>query len=253
MKNIILKCKNIKKEFKKRDHVHKAADDISFQLYARECFGIVGESGSGKSTLAKMIMKLENADSGEIIVDGEDISKFKGKKVRDYYGVIQMVFQDAKGSFNPKMTIGSSIMEYICNLCYVDKIERRKKVVNLLEEVGLTEAHYDRYPHELSGGQCQRAAIARALSVHPKIIIFDEATSGLDVSVQAQVVELLKKTLEERDISYLFISHDLKLVSSFCDRIGVMYHGKLIECGKSHDVINNPQNDYTKLLIESVL
>ena len=144
-------------------------------------------------------------------------------------------------------------MEYICNLCYVDKNERRKKVVKLLEEVGLNESHYDRYPHELSGGQCQRAAIARALSVHPKIIIFDEATSGLDVSVQAQVVELLKNTLDERDISYIFISHDLKLVSSFCDRIGVMYYGRLIECGKSCDVINNPKQDYTKLLIESVL
>ncbi|WP_294405946.1 ABC transporter ATP-binding protein [uncultured Clostridium sp.] len=253
MKNVILECKNIKKEFKKKDHVHKAADDISFELYCGECLGIVGESGSGKSTLAKMIMKLEKPDSGEIIVDGEDILKFKGRKVRDYYGVIQMVFQDAKGSFNPKMTIGSSIMEYICNLCYVDKNERRKKVVKLLEEVGLNESHYDRYPHELSGGQCQRAAIARALSVHPKIIIFDEATSGLDVSVQAQVVELLKKTLDERDISYIFISHDLKLVSSFCGRIGVMYYGRLIECGKSYDVINNPKQDYTKLLIESVL
>ena len=253
MKKAILKCENLRKEFKKRDHVHKAADDISFQLFEGECLGIVGESGSGKSTLAKMIMKLENADSGSIFLDGEDISKYKGRKIREYYSRIQMVFQDAKGSFNPKMTIGNSIMEYVCNLCYVDKSERRKKVVKLLEQVGLTEEHYDRYPYELSGGQCQRAAIARALSVHPKVIIFDEATSGLDVSVQAQVVELLKKTIEERVISYLFISHDLKLVSTFCDRIGVMHHGKLVEIGYSYDVINNSKNEYTNLLVNSVL
>lgn len=253
MNDIILECKNLRKEFKKKDHVHRAADDISFSLYDKECFGIVGESGSGKSTLAKLILKLEKQDSGRILLKGEDIELFKGRKIREYYSRVQMVFQDAQGSFNPKMTIGDSIKEYLCNLCYVNRDERRKKIIELLKKVGLEEEYYDRYPYELSGGQCQRAAIARALSVHPEIIIFDEATSGLDVSVQAQVVELLKKNLEERDISYIFISHDIKLVSSFCDRIGVMYRGKFVDLGKTDEVINNPQNDYTKILINSAL
>lgn len=253
MNDIILECRNLRKEFKKKGHVHIAADNISLELYKGECFGIVGESGSGKSTLARMIMKLESSDSGDILIEGKNISKFKGRKNRDYYSKIQMVFQDAKGSFNPKMTIGNSILEYVCNLCYIDKKQRRKKVVELLEQVGLREEHYDRYPYELSGGQCQRAAIARALSVHPQVIIFDEATSGLDVSVQAQVIELLKRTMEKREITYLFISRDLKLVSSFCQRMGVIYKGKLVEEGKSCEVTNNPKSDYTRLLIESAL
>ena len=197
MKKVILECKNLRKEFKKKDHIHIAADNISFSLYEGECFGIVGESGSGKSTIAKLIMKLEKQDSGSILLNGQDTARFKGRKIREYHSNVQMVFQDAQGSFNPKMTIGDSIMEYICNLCYSDKNERRGKVTELLKSVGLSEEYYDRYPYELSGGQCQRAAIARALSVHPEVIIFDEATSGLDVSVQAQVVELLKNTQKQ--------------------------------------------------------
>lgn len=252
MKKVILECKNLRKEFKKKDHIHIAVDNISFSLYEGECFGIVGESGSGKSTIAKLIMKLEKQDSGSILLNGQDTARFKGRKIREYYSNIQMVFQDAQGSFNPKMTIGDSIMEYICNLCYSDKNERRGKVTELLKSVGLSEEYYDRYPYELSGGQCQRAAIARALSVHPEVIIFDEATSGLDVSVQAQVVELLKNTQKERNISYIFVCHDINLVSSFCDRMGVVYKGKFVDVGKTYDVINNPTNEYTKLLIQSV-
>lgn len=252
MKKVILECKNLRKEFKKKDHIHIAADNISFSLYEGECFGIVGESGSGKSTIAKLIMKLEKQDSGSILLNGQDTARFKGRKIREYYSNIQMVFQDAQGSFNPKMTIGDSIMEYICNLCYSDKNERRSKVTELLKSVGLSEEYYDRYPYELSGGQCQRAAIARALSVHPEVIIFDEATSGLDVSVQAQVVELLKNTQKERNISYIFICHDINLVSSFCDRMGVVYKGKFVDAGRTFNVINNPISEYTKLLIKSV-
>ena len=162
-----------------------------------------------------------------------------------------MVFQDAIGSFNPRLTIEESIMEYVCNLCSTTEEEKKHKVDNLLQMVGLPKEYKDRYPHELSGGQCQRAAIARALSAQPKILVCDEATSALDVSVQAQIVELLKEMQEKMNISYLFITHDLALVSSFCDRVAVMKNGKIVEVGDTKEVINNPKDEYTKLLIKS--
>ena len=163
-----------------------------------------------------------------------------------------MEFQDAIGSFNPKITIGKSIDEYVCSLCTTDENNREIVVESLLEMVGLPKEFKDRYPHELSGGQCQRAAIARALSSHPKVLICDEATSALDVSVQAQVIDLLVQMKKELNISYIFITHNLALVSSFCDRVIVINHGEIVEEGSAYDVINNPQNDYTKLLLNSI-
>lgn len=253
MDDVILECRNIEKVYPKNNHVHRACDNVSFKLHKGECLGIVGESGSGKSTIAKLLMKLENLDEGQIIFQGNDVSHIKGKKLKEYFRDVQMVFQDSYGSFNPKMTIGSSLLEYICNLCFASKSERKDIAIKLLKEVGLSEEHFYRYPSELSGGQCQRAAIARALSVHPKVIIFDEATSALDVSVQAVIIELLNKMKKERDLSYIFICHDLALVSSFCDRTAVIKNGKLVEINNTYDVINNSKDEYTKELLKSVL
>lgn len=253
MKEAILQCKNIKKKYKKKDHYHIAANNISFDLKKGECLAIVGESGCGKSTLARVIMNLEKADDGQVILDGNNITNIKGKKLSSVYKDIQMVFQDAIGSLNPKMTIGESIKEYVCSLCSTTKEEREKKVEYLLELVGLPKEFKNRYPHELSGGQCQRVAIARALSSHPKVLICDEATSALDVSVQAQVLDLLIKMKNNFNISYIFITHDLALVSSFCDRVIVIKDGSIVEEGYVDKVINDPKSDYTKLLLNSIL
>ena len=252
MDKVILECKNINKKYRKKDHYHNASKNISFKLKEGECLGVVGESGCGKSTLAKIIMNLEKADSGEVILDNECISNKKGKELREVYKNIQMVFQDAIGSFNPKITIGKSIDEYVCSLCTTDENNREIVVESLLEMVGLPKEFKDRYPHELSGGQCQRAAIERAMSSHQKVLICDEATSALDVSVQAQVIDLLVQMKKELNISYIFITHNLALVSSFCDRVIVINHGEIVEEGSAYDVINNPQNDYTKLLLNSI-
>ena len=214
---------------------------------------IVGESGCGKSTLARVIMNLEKADDGKVILDGNNITNIKRKKLSSVYKDIQMVFQDAIGSLSPKMTIGESIKEYVCSLCSTTKEEREKKVEDLLELVGLPKEFKNRYPHELRGGQCQRVAIARALSSHPKVLICDEATSALDVSVQAQVLDLLIKMKDNFNISYIFITHDLALVSSFCDRVIVIKDGSIVEEGYVDKVIKNPQSDYTKLLLNSIL
>ncbi len=253
MNEIILQCKNIKKKYKKKDHYHIAANNISFALKKGECLAIVGESGCGKSTLARVIMNLEKADDGKVILDGNNITNIKRKKLSSVYKDIQMVFQDAIGSLNPKMTIGESIKEYVCSLCSTTKEERERKVEDLLELVGLPKEFKNRYPYELSGGQCQRVAIARALSSHPKVLICDEATSALDVSVQAQVLDLLIKMKNNLNISYIFITHDLALVSSFCDRVIVIKDGSIVEEGYVDKVINDPKSDYTKLLLNSIL
>lgn len=253
MNEIILQCKNIKKKYKKKDHYHIAANNISFALKKGECLAIVGESGCGKSTLARVIMNLEKADDGKVILDGNNITNIKRKNLSSVYKDIQMVFQDAIGSLNPKMTIGESIKEYVCSLCSTTKEERERKVEDLLELVGLPKEFKNRYPYELSGGQCQRVAIARALSSHPKVLICDEATSALDVSVQAQVLDLLIKMKNNLNISYIFITHDLALVSSFCDRVIVIKDGSIVKEGYVDKVINDPKSDYTKLLLNSIL
>lgn len=249
--DVVLEVNNVTKVYTKKDREFKALDDVSFKVKRGEFFGIVGESGSGKTTLAKQISRLEKPTSGQIVLNNEDITNLKGKNLRNLYKDMQMIFQDAAGSFDPRMKIGKSIDELLKNYKIPTQI-RKEKINELLNLVGLEEEHADKYPSELSGGQCQRAAIAKALSAEPSVLICDEITSALDVSVQGQIISLLKEIKEKRDITYLFICHDLALVELLCDRVIVMYKGKIVESGSAADVINNPLHPYTQLLIDSV-
>lgn len=250
MSDTILQVNHLKKYFQKEKYT--AVDDVSFELKRGECLGIVGESGSGKSTLARMIMHLETPTDGEIFFNGEDITELKGRRLRAIYQEMQMIFQLPAESFDPRCTLGDGIGESLRNLG-ITKRETQKTVENLLEKCGLEKQYADRYPHQVSGGQCQRAAIARALAVHPSVLICDEVTSALDVTVQQHILELLRNLKEQDNLSLVMISHDLALVQLLCDRILVMKDGNIIEAGTTDEVINNPQTEYTKTLIESVL
>lgn len=248
----ILEVRGLKKVFHqrgKRDVI--AVDDISFVLNPGEILGIVGESGSGKSTVAKLVTRLIDPTEGKIILDGQDITYLKGASLREAYSKIQMVFQNPAGSFDPRKTLGDGIGESLKNRG-VSKTEVREKVSMLLSQCGLGEEYIDRYPHQVSGGQCQRAAIARSLAADPKVILCDEATSALDVTVQKQVIELLQSLKEEKDLSYVFICHSLALVQQFCDRVIVMKDGRIVEAGLPDEVIRNPKEEYTKMLVASV-
>ena len=231
----------------------QAVSDISFTLARRELLGIVGESGSGKSTVAKILTGLHAPTGGRILLDGKDITRAGGKERRALYTRMQMVFQDAIGSFNPRRTIGAMIGETICRLCTPDERNTEKRVAQLLTEVGLPSSYADRYPHEMSGGECQRAAIARAMAVHPEILVCDEATSALDVSVQAKIISLLLHLQQEHAMSLLFISHDLPLVSSIADRVLIMQNGRIVEQGETRRVLREPSEDYTKNLLRAAL
>ena len=249
----ILQVKDLKKVFHqhgKRDVT--AVENMSFSLRAGEILGIVGESGSGKSTVAKLITRLEAVTEGQIILDGQDITHRKGRALKSIYDKIQMVFQNPVGSFDPRKTLGYGIGESLKNRG-VPKAEIRKKTANLLEQCGLEASYMDRYPHQVSGGQCQRAAIARALAVEPQIIICDEATNALDVTVQKKVLDLLMNLQENKKLSYVFICHNLALVQQFCDRVIVMKDGRIVEEGIPDEVIQNPKDAYTKMLVDSVL
>ena len=251
--NTLLEAEHLTKVFAQRGkEPFKAVDDVSFSLQAGETLGIVGESGSGKSTLAKMITRLTDITDGTLKFQGKDITKLKQSQLRDVYGNIQMVFQMPMESFDPRCTLGDGIGESLRNMG-ISRDETRKRVENLLEKCGLDKEYADRYPHQVSGGQCQRAAIARALAVGPEILICDETTSALDVTVQKQILELLKELKEKEELSFLFICHDLALVQEFCDRVLVLYQGKVVECGTPDEIINHPKMDYTKKLVESVL
>lgn len=228
-----------------------AIKHIQFQLFQGETLGIVGESGSGKSTLARAITRLIDPTEGSIFLCGEEITGKKGKKLRQVYKNMQMIFQNPVSSFDPRRSLGHGIRESLRN-SGVPKAEAKKRVLELLGQCGLSEEFYDRYPHEVSGGQCQRAAIARALAVKPKIVICDEATSALDVTVQQQIMELLDAFRKEYQISYLFICHNLALVQQFCDRVLVMKDGRIVEEGTPDEVILKPKEEYTKMLVESV-
>lgn len=248
----ILEVKALKKVFRqqgKKDFT--AVDNVSFALYPGEIIGIVGESGSGKSTVAKLVTRLIDATEGEIILDGQDITHLKGAALKESYQKIQMVFQTPSGSFDPRKTLGNGIGESLKNKG-VPKKQVRETTVKLLAQCGLAEEFADRYPHQVSGGQCQRAAIARALAVEPRVIICDEATSALDVTVQKQVVELLQSLRTEKKLAYLFICHNLALVQQLCDRVLIMHDGVIVERGTPDEVILHPQCDYTKNLIESI-
>lgn len=238
----ILKVEHLYKNFGEKNILN----DINFSLNFGECLGIVGESGSGKSTTVKIIAKFLSADSGKIFFCGEDITN--SKNFKEIYRNMQIIFQTPEDSFDPRKTIGWSISEPLKNYGF-ENISVRVK--NLLEIVGLPEKFSERYPHELSGGQCQRAAIARAVSISPKLLICDEATSALDVTIQAQVIKLLKKLCTEKNIACLFITHELALLPKISDRVIVMHDGKIIEEGSTEKIIKNPKSEYTKKLISA--
>ena len=255
-RKILLEVKNLKQYFPLgRKGVVKAVDDVSFHIYEGETFGLVGESGSGKSTTGRTIIRLYDPTDGEVIFDDKDISSKKiPKEDRAYVNKnMQMIFQDPMACLNPRMTVMDIIAEGldINGLCK-NKEERTQKVYELLRTVGLNEQHASRYPHEFSGGQRQRIGIARALAVEPKFIIADEPISALDVSIQAQVVNLLRKLQKENGLTYLFIAHDLSMVKYISDRIGVMHKGKLVELGTADELYENPLHPYTKSLLSAI-
>ena len=228
-----------------------AADHVTFSLRAGEALGLVGESGCGKSTLARMIARLLEPTAGAVFLEGEEITKLRRRALRPVYRKMQMVFQSPAGSFDPRRTLGHGIAESLENRG-LSSGERQARTARLLERCGLLADFAGRYPHEVSGGQCQRAAIARALAAEPRLLICDEATSALDVTVQQQILELLGE-LRRDGLSILFICHNLALVQSFCDRVLVMRAGKIVEAGNAADVIAAPRTDYTRSLLDAVL
>lgn len=249
----ILVCENLTMTFDDGEYIVHALKNVSFSLHKNEVLGIIGESGSGKSTIAKLITGLYQPTGGNIFLDGRSIVRLKRQAQKEVYTKVQMVFQDAVGSFNPRRKIGESISDTLCRLCGEKKHTAGKEAARLLEDVGLPGDYAEKYPHELSGGECQRAAIARAMSVHPEILICDEATSALDVSAQAKIVELLMHLRRtHNNVSILFITHDLPLVSNISDRILIMNEGELVEEGSTEEVITRPKTVYTRRLLDAV-
>ncbi|HHW9737105.1 TPA: ABC transporter ATP-binding protein [Staphylococcus aureus] len=257
MKNdeVLLSIKNLKQYFNagKKNEV-RAIENISFDIYKGETLGLVGESGCGKSTTGKSIIKLNDITSGEILYEGIDIQKIRKRKdLLKFNKKIQMIFQDPYASLNPRLKVMDIVAEGIdIHHLATDKRDHKKRVYDLLETVGLSKEHANRYPHEFSGGQRQRIGIARALAVEPEFIIADEPISALDVSIQAQVVNLLLKLQRERGITFLFIAHDLSMVKYISDRIAVMHFGKIVEIGPAEEIYQNPLHDYTKSLLSAI-
>ena len=253
-KKKILEVKHLKQYFKNGRNVTKAVDDVSFNIYEGETFGLVGESGSGKTTTGRSILQLYKPTSGEVIIEGKNVADLKSRADKlAFTRDAQMIFQDPYASLNPRMTVEDIIAEGLdIHHLVKNKDERTERVEELLETVGLNASHASRFPHEFSGGQRQRIGIARALAVEPKFIVADEPISALDVSIQAQVVNLMIELQKKRGLTYLFIAHDLSMVKFISDRIGVMHYGKLLEVGPADDVYDRPLHDYTKSLISAV-
>ncbi|PTJ72961.1 peptide ABC transporter ATP-binding protein [Staphylococcus hyicus] len=254
-KEVLVEVKHLKQYFNqgKRNEV-RAIDDISFDIYKGETFGLVGESGSGKSTTGKAIIKLNDVTDGQVLYEGVNIQSIKKRKdLLKFNKKIQMIFQDPYASLNPRLKVMDIVAEGIdIHGLAKDKKDRKKRVYDLLETVGLRKSHANRYPHEFSGGQRQRIGIARALAVEPEFIIADEPISALDVSIQAQVVNLMQKLQRERNITFLFIAHDLSMVKYISDRIAVMHLGKIVELGPADEIYNQPLHPYTKSLLSAV-
>jgi len=256
--NFILRIEGVKKYFPIRRGFlqkiagwEKAVDGVSFDIERGKTMGLVGESGCGKTTVARLILKLLESDAGKIIFQGHDISRFSEKEMKPYRKDIQIIFQDPFGSLNPRMTIGQSIEEGIRILDKHAK-NRNQRLETLLKMVGMSPDCADRYPHEFSGGQRQRIGIARALSVEPSLIVCDEPVSALDVSIQAQIINLLKDLQDQLGLSYLFISHDLNVVGYLCNTISVMYRGHIMEFATSEDIFNHPHHPYTISLLSAI-
>lgn len=250
----LVELKNVSLTFNKgKSNEVKAIDDVSFDIYEGEIFGLVGESGSGKTTIGRSILKLYDIDSGTVTFAGNDISSLKGKDLHEFRKTAQMIFQDPQASLNGRMKIRDIIAEGIdIHKLAKTKEEREAKVKELIDLVGLNEDHLSRYPHEFSGGQRQRIGIARALAVNPHFIVADEPISALDVSIQAQVVNLMQKLQHEQGLTYLFIAHDLSMVKYISNRIGVMHWGKLLEVGPADEIYHNPIHPYTKSLLSAI-
>ena len=239
------------KLFEKKQYV-KAVNDISFSIRRGETLGIVGESGCGKSSLGRTVLKVHQPDSGHIYFNGTDITKLNEKQMHPYRQKMQMIFQDPYASLNPRFTVGETIAEPMEIYQMYDPKERMERVQQLMETVGLKPDHIRRYPHEFSGGQRQRIGIARTLALNPEFIVCDEPFSALDVSIQAQIINLLEKIQDERKISYIVVAHDLNAVRHISHNIGVMYLGHLVEIGPAAEVYQNPKHPYTKALISSI-
>ena len=233
------------------DHVY-AVDGVSLEIEEGKTYGLVGESGSGKSTIGKAIIGLEHVTSGKVIYEGQDVTNKARRRTSDYNRNVQMIFQDSLSSFNPKKRILDIVAEPLRNFERLSPDEERKRVIELMEIIGLSEEALLKYPHQFSGGQRQRIGVARALASNPRLIIADEPVSALDLSVQAQVLNYMKRIQDEFNLSYLFISHDLGVVKHMCDELFIMYRGRFVETGKAEDIYANPQHIYTKRLLSAI-
>lgn len=259
MREALVKVQNLKKYFPITGGVFgrtvgnvKAVDDVSFEIQKGETLGLVGESGCGKSTTGRTLLRLMGKTSGNVYFEGKDLFKLKKRELRKLRPQMQIIFQDPYSSLNPRITIGETIGEALLDHGICSKSEVKDRVMEALEACGLAYYHYRRYPHEFSGGQRQRIGIARALILNPKFIVADEPVSALDVSIQAQIINLLAKLQEKNGFSYLFISHDLSVVQHISDKIGVMYLGSLVELCEKKELFNNPMHPYTKALLSAV-
>ena len=233
------------------DHVY-AVDGVSLEIEEGKTYGLVGESGSGKSTIGKSIIGLEHVTSGKVIYEGQDVTNKARRRTSDYNRNVQMIFQDSLSSFNPKKRILDIVAEPLRNFERLSPEEERKRVIELMEIIGLSEEALLKYPHQFSGGQRQRIGVARALASNPRLIIADEPVSALDLSVQAQVLNYMKRIQDEFNLSYLFISHDLGVVKHMCDELFIMYRGRFVETGRAEDIYANPQHIYTKRLLSAI-
>lgn len=256
---VLLDVRGLKKYFPasksllgRTQKVLRAVDDVSFHIHKGETFGLVGESGCGKSTTGRSIVRLYDVTEGEVLFDGHNIAKMNEQQLKPFRKRMQTIFQDPYSSLNPGMNVTQLISEPMAIHGVMNRKDQRDAVLSLLEKVGLKPEHAERYPHEFSGGQRQRISIARALSVRPEFILCDEPISALDVSVQAQVVNMLEDLQEEYGLTYLFIAHDLSMVRHISDRIGVMYLGKLVEVAPSDELYNHPAHPYTQALLSAI-
>ena len=243
----------VKKWFFEKKAYVKAVDDVSFEIYKGETLGIAGESGCGKSTLLRTVLRLIEPTKGTLEYDGKDITRMKKKEFRPLRKHMQIVFQDPYSALDGRMKVGKIIEEpLLVTKLYPDKEARMARVTELMKQVGLDPSYADRYPHEFSGGQRQRIVIARALATNPELLVCDEAVSALDVSVRAQVLNLLADLQEELKLTYLFISHDLSVIEHICDRVAIMYLGRIVEIGNKDDIFSNPRHPYTKALLSAI-